>query len=93
MRRPLTAPPRRRIHAVILAGGSGERFWPLSRARRPKPFLTLGGRQALLAETVARARRFAGHVWVVCGRAHAREVIRVTGLPTRRVLVEPENPT
>jgi mannose-1-phosphate guanylyltransferase/mannose-6-phosphate isomerase len=89
VRRALAGPPRRRIHAVILAGGAGERFWPLSRARRPKPFLALGDRRVLLAQAVARARRVAGQVWVVCGRAHAREVMRVTGLPARRVLVEP----
>jgi mannose-1-phosphate guanylyltransferase/mannose-6-phosphate isomerase len=89
VRRPLAALPRSRVHAVVLAGGAGERFWPLSRARRPKPLLDLGDRRALLAETVARARRFAGAVWVVCGPEHARDVIRVTRLPRRRVLVEP----
>lgn len=89
MRRSLTGAPRRRIHAVILAGGAGERFWPLSRAGRPKPLLALGGRQPLLAEAARRARRCAGSVWVVCGPAHARDVMRVTRLPLRRVLVEP----
>jgi mannose-1-phosphate guanylyltransferase/mannose-6-phosphate isomerase len=89
VRRPVAALARRRIHAVVLAGGAGERFWPLSRARRPKPLLALGDRRALLAQTVARARRFAGTVWVVCGAEHVQDVIRVTRLPRRRVLVEP----
>jgi len=42
------------IHAVILAGGRGERFWPLSRAGRAKQFLPLVGDRTLLAATAAR---------------------------------------
>ena len=42
------------IYALILAGGSGERFWPLSRRNRPKQLLRLVSKQTLLEETVAR---------------------------------------
>ncbi len=42
------------IYALILAGGSGERFWPLSRRTRPKQLLRLVSEQTLLEETVAR---------------------------------------
>jgi mannose-1-phosphate guanylyltransferase len=42
------------IYALILAGGSGERFWPLSRRARPKQLLRLISKQTLLEETVAR---------------------------------------
>ncbi|MEY2531181.1 MAG: mannose-phosphate guanylyltransferase, partial [Verrucomicrobiota bacterium] len=42
------------IYALILAGGSGERFWPLSRRARPKQILRLISDQTLLEETVAR---------------------------------------
>src|SRR5437868_14943921 len=42
------------IYALILAGGSGERFWPLSRRSRPKQLLRLVSENALLEETVAR---------------------------------------
>jgi mannose-1-phosphate guanylyltransferase len=42
------------IYALILAGGSGERFWPLSRRTRPKQLLRLISKQTLLEETVAR---------------------------------------
>lgn len=42
------------IYALILAGGSGERFWPLSRRNRPKQLLRLVSEQTLLEETVGR---------------------------------------
>lgn len=41
-------------YAVILAGGKGERFWPLSTARQPKQFLSLVGDRSLLAQAVDR---------------------------------------
>ncbi len=41
-------------YAVILAGGKGERFWPLSTTRRPKQFLSLVGDRSLLAQAVDR---------------------------------------
>jgi mannose-1-phosphate guanylyltransferase len=42
------------IYALILAGGSGERFWPLSRKSRPKQLLKLVSKRALLEDTVSR---------------------------------------
>ena len=82
------------LHAVVMAGGAGTRFWPLSRARRPKPLLAeLSGRarRTLLDDALARARRVAGaaRVWLVCGREHAAQMRRASGLPAARVLVEP----
>ena len=62
-------PPGRtpgRLHVVLLAGGSGTRFWPMSRKGRPKQFLTLVGPESLLRATWARARRLApaDRIWV-----------------------------
>lgn len=84
-------PLRRRLHAVLLAGGAGERFWPRSRAAHPKPFLRVDAGTSLLEATLRRAERFADpeRIWVVCGREHVRAVRRATGLPARRVLAEP----
>ena len=42
------------LYALILAGGSGERFWPLSRRARPKQLLQLVSEKTLLEETLAR---------------------------------------
>ncbi len=63
---------RGRLHAVILAGGAGERFWPASRQRHPKPFLKVVEGRSLLDATLVRARRVAGadRVWAVAGREH-----------------------
>lgn len=43
-----------RAWAVVMAGGSGTRFWPLSRRARPKQLLSLAGERSLLQDTVAR---------------------------------------
>lgn len=42
------------ISEVILAGESGTRLWPLSRAKRPKQFSSINGNATLLQQTVSR---------------------------------------
>jgi mannose-1-phosphate guanylyltransferase len=42
------------LHAIVMAGGSGTRFWPASRAALPKQLLPLAGTTTLLEDTVAR---------------------------------------
>ena len=42
------------IRAIILAGGSGSRLWPLSRKQIPKQFLCLSGTESMLTETIKR---------------------------------------
>lgn len=66
------------LHAVILAGGSGTRFWPQSRRALPKQFLRFGGERTLLQETVDRCRAFIPieQTWVVTGEVHATETKR-----------------
>jgi mannose-1-phosphate guanylyltransferase len=80
------------LHAVILAGGAGERFWPASRLNHPKPFLEVVGGKSLLQATLDRARCFADPdcIWIVCGHEHAKEVRVRSGLASNRVLVEPQ---
>ncbi len=79
-------------HAVILAGGSGVRFWPVSRKDRPKQFLPLGGGQSLLRDTFERLAPLVPpeRVWVVTASEHARKVAReLPEIDRRRILREP----
>jgi len=46
------------IYAVILAGGPGERFWPLSRATRPKYAASIAGAGTMIKQTVERLKGF-----------------------------------
>jgi len=48
------------LHATILAGGSGQRFWPLSRELNPKQLLSMFGQESLIAQAVHRILPFAG---------------------------------
>ena len=44
------------LYPVIMAGGSGTRFWPLSRQARPKQFLPLASKSPLITDTAARLK-------------------------------------
>jgi mannose-1-phosphate guanylyltransferase len=80
------------LHAVVMAGGSGTRFWPASRQAHPKQFLSLMGDQSLIQQAVARCEPLAPseRVWIVTGAAHAVETARqLPELPSEHVLVEP----
>lgn len=80
------------VHAVVLAGGAGTRFWPLSREAWPKPLLRAGGEVTLLEETLQRAALYADQTWLICGHDHAapmKKVARQAGLSPSRILVEP----
>ncbi len=81
-----------KIFPVVMAGGSGTRFWPLSRKNRPKQFLPLDGDEPMLAATVDRLPPLARiqDTFVVCGPNHAAAVRRILRkLPAANLLVEP----
>jgi len=80
--------------AVIMAGGSGTRFWPASREHRPKQLLPLGGsnEETLLAATVRRLSPIIPpeNVFVVTGRKLAEATrAALPKVPANQILVEP----
>jgi mannose-1-phosphate guanylyltransferase len=80
-------------HAVVLAGGSGTRFWPESRARRSKQFLDLTGGGPMIRETLLRIFPVVPpeRVWVVAGRKDANHLSAgALGIPKANILLEPE---
>lgn len=80
------------LKAIIMAGGSGTRFWPLSRKYRPKQLLSLFGERSLLQEAVGRVVPLCGWegVWVVTGENIASAVAgQLPQLPREQLLVEP----
>ncbi len=79
-------------YAVIMAGGSGERFWPESRTAKPKQFLKLMGERSLIQQSFDRVRDVfpPEQVLVVVGEAHlalAKE--HLPELPPENFIVEP----
>jgi mannose-1-phosphate guanylyltransferase len=80
------------LHAMIMAGGGGTRFWPRSRQRRPKQFLTLSGDRSLLQLAVDRVEGLvpAARTWVVTAEAYRDETGRqLPDLPPDHVVGEP----
>lgn len=81
-----------RLHALILAGGSGTRFWPLSRHDRPKQLLALEGERSLLQTTVDRLAPLIEPegIWICTTEALAGEVARqLPAVPAEQILAEP----
>src|SRR5260221_4764933 len=80
------------FNAVILAGGSGTRLWPLSTASFPKQFLLLPNGRSLIQEALARIETLYApeRTWVVTGRVMAELVHEhVPSVPVQHILGEP----
>src|SRR5260221_13867550 len=80
------------FNAVILAGGSGTRLWPLSTASFPKQFLPLPNGRSLIQEALARIETLHApeRRWVVTGRVMAELVHEhVPSVPVQHILGEP----
>jgi mannose-1-phosphate guanylyltransferase len=80
------------LHAVIMAGGGGTRFWPRSRQAKPKQFLTLAGERSLLQSTFERieAQATPARTWLMTGAAYRDEAQRqLPSLPVGQIIGEP----
>jgi len=81
------------IFAILMAGGSGTRFWPASRRAKPKQFLPIGTHEPLIRETFERLEGLVepDHVLVVANKGHKRLVREMLPeVPEQNLLLEPE---
>jgi mannose-1-phosphate guanylyltransferase len=79
-------------YAVIMAGGRGERFWPVSRERTPKQLLTLLGGRSFLQQTVDRVHPVVPlkNIFIITNKVQAPEVRRqLPRLPKANIVAEP----
>lgn len=82
-----------KCYGVIMAGGGGTRFWPLSRQEMPKQLINLSGKELLINETIDRLARIIGldDIFVITNREQAQKTLEATNgriLPSH-ILVEP----
>ena len=79
--------------AVIMAGGSGERFWPLSRYLKPKQFLHLASKtETLLEQTIANITPLipGERIFLATGKHLVDSIEKyITGIPPENILAEP----
>jgi len=82
-------------HAIILAGGAGTRFWPLSREAQPKQFLSLCSDRPLIDLTLDRVRKkCAGkNIYIATNQMYHKKFgsyLKKFGIPSQNVLFEPQ---
>src|SRR5205823_4041228 len=80
------------LHAMIMAGGGGTRFWPRSRQKRPKQFLTFSGDRTLLQSTIDRvaAQIPPERTWILTGAQYVEETAaQLPELPRSHIIGEP----
>jgi mannose-1-phosphate guanylyltransferase len=86
------AKEKTQFYPVILAGGRGTRFWPLSRKRMAKQLLPLNSKQSMIQETVARLKSAASpkNFWIVTNE-DLRDAIakQLKALNKKQILAEP----
>jgi mannose-1-phosphate guanylyltransferase len=81
------------FYPVILAGGSGTRFWPRSRRKLAKQVLALDGKQTMIQKTMERLLPLGAEkdFWIITNEFVAHEIQRQLPLiPERQIVVEPE---
>jgi mannose-1-phosphate guanylyltransferase len=80
------------FYPVILAGGRGTRFWPLSRKRRAKQLLALDGKQTMIQQTVRRLAPMASpsRFWIITNDDLRPAILRqLPKLPAKQIIAEP----
>jgi mannose-1-phosphate guanylyltransferase len=81
------------FYPVILAGGSGTRFWPRSRRKLAKQVLALDGKQTMIQKTVERLLPLGGErdFWIITNNFVNSEIVRqLPNIPPQQIVVDPE---
>ena len=92
---PMARGSRTDVYAVILAGGSGTRFWPLSRETWPKQMLQIVGEDTLIRQTIKRITVLSPeNIWIVTTEDKAQDIrFHIEPLGTRQKrLISSRNP-
>ncbi len=80
------------LNVVIMAGGSGERFWPKSREKSPKQLLPIGSKNTMLQETVKRAQALTSseNIFIVTRVGLEKEIYKqIPHIPKENIINEP----
>ena len=82
-----------KIYGVIMAGGGGTRFWPLSRKKTPKQLLNLSGKELMINEAVDRLSLVTekSNIFVVTNTSQAEQMLKATSgrIEPDHILIEP----
>ncbi len=81
------------LHCVIMAGGSGTRFWPQSRRTRPKQLLPIAGNKTMIRATVDRVLPIIPpeRIMIVAGNSYANQIRdQISALLPEQIVVEPQ---
>lgn len=84
-----------KVYAIIMAGGKGARFWPLSRKFHPKQLLNLSGNDILIRETITRISKIIdpGDIFIITNSSISEIIKEVTSgiICSEHIFVEPKS--
>ncbi len=78
------------VYTVILAGGSGERLWPLTRKEKPKQLLCIDEKKTLLEQTIERMQLIPeNHIWISTTKQYHDQIEEIVGSQVESIIIEP----
>ncbi|MDD5594659.1 MAG: sugar phosphate nucleotidyltransferase [Candidatus Omnitrophica bacterium] len=82
-------------HVIVLSGGSGTRFWPLSRKSQPKQFLNLCSDQPMIEQTIQRVRKLTEikNIYIAANKVHEKNIRSCMArlkIPQKNIFFEPQ---
>ncbi|MFA5363058.1 MAG: sugar phosphate nucleotidyltransferase, partial [Candidatus Omnitrophota bacterium] len=88
--------PKSRRFVILLAGGSGTRFWPQSRTLEPKQFLSLHRDKSLFEQTILRVKPLVPpqHIYIATSELYKNHIVEILpqyGIPADNLILEPDS--